>query len=162
MMDGRSLFEKAAERFFNEHPCEDAASARRALLLLYDLVVETAEKALAAQERSREWNEGFYLVQQVLCFTPLRLFLRELTADPLLPIRAGAKGELCDRTGMQEFWNDPEVGVISSANLAVMFNPPDGCADPRLKEAMNLWYVSTQGVNFTPQLVIRTLDDPPQ
>lgn len=96
------------------------AEALNAMLDLYDLVVEFAGKAEAMQERTLRWSEEMYKIQQLLVWSPLRLFWQPLTEDELLPIRAAAKGNITERTG--EFLADPEVGLMAHAILPIMLS----------------------------------------
>lgn len=98
--------------------------ARAALEGLFDVLAALEEKvmeALGANDPKVAW--AISEIQQLICWTPLRQFLKALAGSPFAYTRACAKGEICDQTG--EFWGDPEVGLIAQANLFVMMQPPE-------------------------------------
>src|SRR3989338_9737387 len=91
-----------------------AALCQEALVLLYQFI-EARAKAHDQLPSEMEKFHNLSLIQQTICFTPLRLCLQVLALDEHIQIRAGAKGELMDRTG--QYFNDPEVSLISQANF---------------------------------------------
>ena len=93
----------------------DRAAAKRALLLLYEYIENRAKDLTQCAGWTLEWCKVLYQVQQVICWSPLRVFIKVLATDELLAIRAAAKGELADRTG--EFWGDPESGIMGRVNM---------------------------------------------
>jgi hypothetical protein len=158
----KQAFSKAIDDFFAAQPCENAGDAATALLLLYDVIEEHAISAESQEQGSKEFSESLVMVQQAICWTPLRYFLDDLAQDTHLAIRAGAKGEISDqRPGA--FWNDPEVGLVAAANLSIMFSARMGelqaevGSDFRFTEASRRWSLSTQGRSFTPKLTITAI-----
>lgn len=149
-------------KFFQRRPCENALSAQNALMILYDYLLENARAAEQLPRDSKEWCRQMFIVQQAMTWTPLRLFTRLLVEDELQPIRAAAKGNICEATGF-EYWGDPEVGLISRANLPLIVSGATTAiqeemnGDPRLLRAIQEWEISTQGTRFTPELVVKVL-----
>jgi hypothetical protein len=131
----KQAFSKAIDDFFAAQPCENAGDAATALLLLYDVIEEHAISAESQEQGSKEFSESLVMVQQAICWTPLRYFLDDLAQDTHLAIRAGAKGEISDqRPGA--FWNDPEVGLVAAANLSIMFSARTGVSILACKQAL--------------------------
>jgi hypothetical protein len=95
-----------------------ARKAFEDLFSILEQLEQRGEKALLQED----WEEvawTFSEIQQILCWSPLRLFLNEFTEFSSPWIRAAAKGEIADQTG--KFLGDPEVGWIARANLFTMF-----------------------------------------
>lgn len=153
-------------KFFRRRPCENAESAQNALIILYDYILEKARIARDQPEDSLEWCESWFIIQQVQTWTPLRYFWRLLAEDEVLPIRAAAKGNICEKTGT-EYWGDPDLGLMTKANLPLVFSGRSMAIqeklwnDEKIKRAVQLWEASTQGIKFSPELVISTLSAKP-
>lgn len=139
-----------------------AQKAKEALVLLYEYIVERAKTDEPLPTQADE-VPNVSLIQQVICFTPLRLFLQVLAVDEQVQIRAGAKGELADRTG--QYWNDPEVSLVAEANLVAMICNLSWAkqawekieAESRVQQAYTLWLQSGCKTPFQPQLVVKEL-----
>lgn len=163
---GRKRFEATVDDYFRRRPSEDNVSAKKALLMLYDFIAKKAEEAAGLERGSPQWATRFFQVQQTICWSPLRIFLRQLTEDPAAAIRASAKGEICDRTAGKEYWGDPEVGLIGEANLPLMLSGASMAIqdelgrEPAIAESMSLWQISGQVTRFTPQLGVRSIEPP--
>lgn len=159
----RNEFLMSVIKFFHRRPCEDAKSAQNAIITLYDYIRDRAYKALEHKPQSLPWCECMFQVQQAMTWTPLRIFTRLLVDDELMPIRAAAKGNICDDTAMAEYADDPEVGLMSMANLPLMMSgrttelQEEMSRDERLIRAVQAWTTSTHGMKFTPDLVVRVL-----
>ena len=162
-MDSKKRFTEAVDAVLARTPGDNNVSAKTALLMLYDFIVAMATEVGAITEAlSIEQCRLLYKIQQTICFTPLRFFIGTLAYDEKLAIRAAAKGELADR-GNQAAWADPEVGVISSANLAVMFTESMDLqtnlwTDERITAADMEWMLASRGQSFAPQLRVTNLD----
>lgn len=136
-----------------------AQEAKEALVLLYEYIVERAKSDEPLPTRSDE-VPNISLIQQVICFTPLRLFLQILAVDEQIQIRAGAKGELADRTG--QYFNDPEVGLVAEANvIATICNLGWAGqawekieAEPRVQQAYTHWLQSGCTTPFWPEIKV--------
>lgn len=120
------------------------------------MVAESIE--LSSKEAAPEHAGFLFQVQQTICWTPLRFFLKTLVEDPSVVIRAAAKGELIDREGSQ--WSDSEAALMGNANIVVMgaglnerllqeLNQSDA-----LKKAQGLWQESGIRIPFAPGLVV--------
>ena len=152
-----NTFEQAVDAFLEENPCEDAASAKKALLLLYRLMSELAQNPGSP--------ENWYRVQQLQSWSPLFLFWTALAGDESLMIRAAAKGNIFESDGTR-YARDPEVGIIAEKNLEVIqkiFSSPDPeKAQDELRtyeglpEAQELWVKAGFG-SFAPPLRITEL-----
>lgn len=169
----RTRFEDAVDKFFAERPCDNANAARVALLALYDFLVqkvkegEDARQAIAEAEPEKPesvyWMLCWYVIQQTMTWSPLRLFWRVLAEDDLEAIRAAAKGNICDATAMAEFGGDPEVGKMAQANLAIMFSGLNSQlqeqmqSEERLQYAYEMWMSGGHGMPFTPEIRVMTL-----
>ncbi len=153
-----TTFETAVNAFFQKRPCEDATSAKRALVLLYVMMEDLSKRP--------ELADNWFKVQQLQSWTPLRMFWSEFATHEVLPIRAAAKGNICEKMGT--YGNDPEVARIAGANIEVMqrmLNSDDPmklqkelAEHPDLVEAERLWVVAGFG-RFTPLLVVRDLSE---
>ena len=118
-------YQEMVENFLNNFS-GDKTLARQAFEELFSLLVSLQERGEEA-ERKRGAMEAVWAqseVQQLICWTPLRQFLKEFTHSSSLWIRSAAKGEIVDQTG--EFWGDPEIALVSRANLHTMFEPRGG------------------------------------
>lgn len=82
-------------------------------------ISETIEKNETKETLTTAWAI-LSDIQYIICFTPLRYFLHELTKSSFLWIRSCAKRELCDKTG--EYFNDPEINLVSIANLHMILS----------------------------------------
>lgn len=158
----RDGFAQQLDEYFAKRPCEDAQSATRAILKLYEYVETTATDTEALGENSDAWSRNLYLIQQTMSWTPLRLFWEALAQNDSIIIRSCAKGNISEATG--EYFGDREIGIIALANLRIMFNEKV-VAEIRqeinnaksVMEAYLLWKVSTHGTDFTPMLRADTL-----
>jgi hypothetical protein len=114
--------QEAVERYLQEFP-GNKDLARAAFEGLFDVLAVLEDKAMEAfGAGDQEFAFWISDIQQLICWTPLRQFLKELARSPFVYTRAAAKGEICDQSG--EFWGDPEVGLIARANLFTMTHPP--------------------------------------
>lgn len=150
-------FENAVDSFLQKHPCEDAVSAKKALMRLYATMKELA--AFAGGD-AMYWHK----IQQLQTWSPLRFFWETLASDESVVIRAAAKGNICEAAGCLS--EDPEVGFMAGKNLEVM-NKMLGIADfeefrrrlnmfDGLPKAQELWVKAGFG-SFGPNLTIREL-----
>lgn len=159
----REGFVRQVDVFFDQRPCEDARSAKNAIIKLYDFVESKTKVAEGLGERNDSWSGILFVIQQTMSRTPLRLFWHVLAQNESLIIRSCAKGNIAESTG--EYLNDPEIGIISMANLAIMFNLDMVTGlqssieqSDLVREAHQLWVKSTQGLRFSPMLRVHTFD----
>ena len=158
----RSDFTRQVDMFFHQRPCENAQSAKNALMILYDYLVGKTKESEQWPQGDIRWSRCWFQIQQAMTWSPLRLFWRVLALDDLVSIRAAAKGNLCEANG--EYWNDPEVSLIGQANLPLMLSgetmglQDEMANDLNFQQAVRQWAVSTQGLTFTPVLKITTFE----
>lgn len=158
----REAFVQQVDMFFRQRPCDNAQSAKDALITLYDYLISKAKESENLSQGDLRWSQCWFQIQQAMTWSPLRLFWRVLAQDDLVAIRASAKGNLCEASG--EYWNDPEVGLIGQANLplilsgATMRLQDEMANDLNFQRAIQQWAISTQGLTFTPVLKITTID----
>jgi hypothetical protein len=121
------------EKWIEEKFLGDKGLARKAFEDLFETLHKLEERGEEAVRRKDEAEIAWTLseIQQLICWSPLRLFLWEFTKFPSLWVRAAAKGEIADQKG--EFWDDPEVVLITQANLFTMFQP---------REDFRIWFGS--------------------
>ena len=146
-------------------PSDDAISAKKALLKIYDVIYEEAEKAARifgdiAKDRENlneevmvKYCSHLFKIQQIICGSPLRYMLPALAEDHYLAIRIAAKGELVDHGNAV----DEEAMVMANANLTVMCDHDmhtkmlaEVNNDLRIKDAMRLWSQATINSGFSP------------
>ncbi|MEO8065296.1 MAG: hypothetical protein ABI643_00380 [Candidatus Doudnabacteria bacterium] len=150
----REVFGKQVDIYLNERPCGDAASAKLALVALYDFILTRAHIALAHPGDPATWDEMCYLVLQTMGRSPLRLILLALTKDDLKPIRAAAKYNLALTS--QGFENDPEALMGDGINFRVVQSGKaekllsEIATSPLVKRAVAEWEKSNP--NPTPTL----------
>lgn len=155
-------FEAAADAFFRAVPCEDAQSAKKALWSLYDYIVERAgdaEEETATETRRRHC---WVMIQQAQSWSPLRLFWGVLAEHEMLPIRAAAKGNICESKG--SFSADPEVGLMARMNLPyIMLSgqmtalQDEMAADPKFSVAIEQWTIAAPSFAFLPILTMKKI-----
>lgn len=150
-------FAQEVDQFLRENRCPAPISAKSAIMTVYDYIANCANAALAHGPDMTEWNEQLFKIQQAMTWSPLRFFWRQLTFDDLLPIRAAAKGNLCEAHG--QFMGDAEVGVITSANLPISLDLEwskrllnEVSRHPRMVQAVAEWGLSVPQIPFTPAL----------
>lgn len=154
----REDFAQEVEIFFQERPCEDAQSARNALMSLYDYLIQKADEAELWPQGDLRQSCCWFQIQQAMTWSPLRFFWEALVQNDRLAIRAAAKGNICEADG--RYWGDPEVGMMQCANLPLMLLgrttelQDKMFYDQRFQEAIMRWSLSTQGATFTPVLRI--------
>lgn len=68
---------------------------------------------------------ALFQLQQLICWSPLRVLLEEFSRSSSLALRAAAKGELFDQRG--EFLGDSEAAIMARVNFYfVIINPREG------------------------------------
>lgn len=95
---------------------------------LFNLLNELDQRATTAHEQAKvdgpgeaanRWMISVSEIQQLICLTPLYVFLKFFAEHaPSEWIRSAAKGELCDHG--QWPGNDPELGTITHCNMQLM------------------------------------------
>lgn len=154
-------FETEVEAFFQRNPCEDAQSAQKALWSLYEYMVERAEEAEKETVTESRRRQCWVMIQQAQSWSPLRLFWDALARHELLPIRAAAKGNMCEAAGY--FRADPEVGLMSQMNLRSMFADEmtavqdEMAAHPKFSAATEQWTIAASAFPFLPALTVRNI-----
>lgn len=108
------------EDFLYQFP-GDKNLARECFEELVSLLDFLERRGKEAEERGDRLEMAWSLreIQQLICFTPLRIFLEQFTQAPSKFVRAAAKGEIADQRGA--FFADPETGLMAEANLLTMF-----------------------------------------
>jgi len=118
-------YQEMVENFLSTFQ-DDKTLARQAFEELFSLLVSLQERGEEAEKKGggmeAAWAQSE--IQQLICWTPLRQFLKQFIRSSSLWVRSAAKGEIADQTG--EFWNDPELALVSRANMSTMFEPREG------------------------------------
>jgi hypothetical protein len=117
------MIPKFVERWIEERFSGNKALAHRAFEDLFKILYELEKRGEEALRRNDGAEIAWTLseIQQLICWSPLHLFLQEFTEYPSLWVRAAAKRKLAEQKG--EFWNDPEARLIIEANLFTLFQP---------------------------------------
>lgn len=117
-MDNKRKFQQALGKLLKNG--DQTTDWQSAIIALYDQIIRWSKEFDKAEPGSFEWSLRLYMVQQLMCFTPLSSLLFQLAEDDYPAIRIAAKAELCDRIG--KYSNDSDVAKMAQANLVFMLN----------------------------------------